>query len=150
MSGTTARPDSESTLGFHADLGGTHRLLKAVYGLFPIVAGLDKFTNLLVTWTELLPAAIGSLLPVEPLVFMYVVGVIEIVAGLVVLSRYTEYGASLVAAWLVSIAVVQVVGGNYDIAVRDVWIAVGAIALAQLDAAVIDRTTDEDVSGESQ
>lgn len=143
MSGTTARSDSESTLGFRADPTGTHRLLKTVYGLFPIVAGLDKFTNVLVTWTELLPAAIGSSLPVEPFAFMYVVGVIEVVAGLIVLSRYTEYGAYLVAAWLVSIAVVQVVGGNYDIAVRDLWIAVGAIALAQLDAAVAGRTADD-------
>lgn len=116
------------------DLEQTWRLLWAVYGLFPIVAGLDKFTNLLADWTDFLPSVIGGAIPVSPQVFMYLVGIVEIVAGIVVLWR-TEYGAYLVAAWLTAIAVVQIIGGNFDIAVRDLWIAVGAIALAQLTAA---------------
>lgn len=101
----------------------------------PIVAGLDKFTNVLVTWTEYLPAAVADSLPVEAQTFMYLVGVIEIVAGLVVLSRYTEYGAYLVAAWLVAIAATVSLGGHYDVAVRDLVMTVGAVALAQLEAA---------------
>lgn len=109
--------------------------MKYTYGLVPIVAGLDKFTNLLTTWTELLPEAVAGALPVAPAVFMYVVGVVEVVAGVVVLTRYTEYGAYLVAAWLLGIAAVLVVGGNFDVAVRDVVMAVGAVALAQLHAA---------------
>lgn len=116
------------------DLRQTWRLLWVVYGLFPIVAGIDKFTNLLATWTDFLPSVFVGALPVSPQMFMYLVGVIEIVAGIIVLWR-TEYGAYLVAAWLTAIAVVQIVGGNFDIAVRDLWIAVGAIALAQLTAA---------------
>lgn len=135
MAETAAARESESTASFRTDLEGTRRLLKAVYGLFPIVAGLDKFANVLANWPEFLPAMVGSALPVDPQVFMYLVGVIEIVAGVIVLSRYTAYGAYVVAAWLVSIAAVQVIAGNYDIAVRDVWIAVGAIALARLYAA---------------
>lgn len=76
---------------------------------------------------------IAELLPVAPQTFMYVVGVIEIAAGIIVFWR-TEHGAYLVAAWLTAIAMTQVIGGNFDIAVRDIWIAVGAIALAQLAA----------------
>lgn len=118
------------------NLERTYRLLWVVYGVFPIMAGVDKFTNLLVDWTGALPAGIGGVLPVSPQVFMYLVGIIEVIAGVIVLWR-TEYGAYLVAAWLTAIAVVQVIGGNFDIAVRDLWIAVGAIALAQLTAADI-------------
>lgn len=139
MSETTTRSDTTLAGSVRSNLTQTHRLLKLVYGLFPIVAGLDKFANVVTTWTALLPAAVENALPVEPIVFMAIVGVIEIVAGLVVLSRYTEFGAYLVAAWLVTIAATQIAGGNYDIAVRDLWIAVGAIALAQLDAT--QRTT---------
>lgn len=123
---------SKSTV--RGDLGQTWRLLWVVYGLFPIVAGLDKFTNLLADWTDFLPSVIGGALPVSPQGFMYLVGLIEIVAGIIVLWR-TEYGAYLVAIWLTAIAVVQIISGNFDIAVRDLWIAVGAIALAQLTAA---------------
>lgn len=135
MSETTAQAESTTVAGYRGNVDATRRLLKVVYGLVPIVAGADKFTNLLTTWTELLPAAIAGALPVEPTVIMYVVGVVEIVAGVVVLSRYTEEGAYLVAAWLAAVAVTQVVGGNYDVAVRDLVMAVGAVALAQLEAA---------------
>lgn len=112
----------------------TRQLLWIVYGVFPIVAGLDKFTNLLADWTEFLPEVIVGLLPVDPQVFMYAVGAVEVVAGLLVLWR-SEYGGYVVAAWLAGIAVTQVIGGNYDVAVRDLWIAVGALALARLSAA---------------
>lgn len=130
----TATESGARTSTVRGDLGQTWRLLWVVYGVFPIVAGIDKFTNLLADWTDFLPSVIGGALPVSPQVFMYLVGVIEIVAGIIVLWR-TEYGAYLVAAWLTAIAVVQIIGGNFDIAVRDLWIAVGAIALAQLTAA---------------
>jgi uncharacterized membrane protein YphA (DoxX/SURF4 family) len=129
--GTQAAADT----GFRGNLDQTRLLLRAVYGLVPIVAGVDKFTNLLATWTDYLPAAIAGALPVEAQVFMYLVGLIEIVAGLLVLSKYTEYGAYLVAGWLVALAVVLAIGGNYDVAVRDLVMAVGAVALAQLVAA---------------
>ena len=121
--------------GFRGDLDRTRLLLRLVYGLVPIVAGVDKFTNVLATWTDYVPAAVAGALPVEVQVFMYLVGLVEIVAGLVVLSRYTEYGAYLVAGWLTAVAVVLVVGGNFDVAVRDLVMAVGAVALAQLVAA---------------
>ncbi|HKJ58457.1 MAG TPA: DoxX family protein [Halobacteriales archaeon] len=121
--------------GFRGDLHQTRLLLRVVYGLVPIVAGVDKFANVLATWTDYVPAAVAGVLPMEAQVFMYLVGLVEIVAGLVVLSRYTEYGAYLVAGWLTAVAVVLVVGGNFDVAVRDLVMAVGAVALAQLVAA---------------
>jgi uncharacterized membrane protein YphA (DoxX/SURF4 family) len=130
---TQAEPEMSK---FRGNVEQTLRLLWIVYGLFPIVAGVDKFTNLLADWSEFLPKTIAELLPINPNLFMYFVGVIEIIAGIIVLWR-TEYGAYLVAAWLTAIAVTQIVGGNYDIAVRDLWIAVGAVALAQLTASNI-------------
>lgn len=132
--GETSRQAESVATKFRGNVEQTRELLRLVYGIFPIIAGADKFTNILADWTEFLPAIIVDLLPVEPQLFMYVVGVIEIVAGIIVLWR-TEYGAYLVAAWLTAIAATQLIGGNYDIAVRDLWIAVGAIALAQLTAA---------------
>lgn len=131
MGETSTQAETTSTSTIRGNLEWTEQLLRIVYGLFPIIAGFDKFTNILVTWTEFVPSAIEAILPVAPPTFMYVVGIIEIVAGIIVFWR-TEYGASLVAVWLVAIAVTQVIGGNFDIAVRDIWIAVGAVALAQL------------------
>lgn len=130
--GETVRRTFTAT-GYSERVEGTRQLLRLVYGLFPIVAGADKFTHLLADWTNFLPQVIVNLLPVEPQMFMYGVGIVEIVAGLLVLWR-AEYGGYVVAAWLAGIAVTQVIGGNYDIAVRDLWIAVGALALARLSA----------------
>lgn len=130
----TARRTADGT-GFRGDLAATRRLLRVVYVVVPVVAGLDKFASVLTDWAEYLPATVVDVLPVEPMVFMYVVGVIEIVAGLSLLTRYAEYGAYVIAVWLLVLAGTLVVGGFYDVAVRDVVMAVGAIALAQLLAA---------------
>ena len=135
MPESSAQTHTAAQQTFRGNIEQTRLLLQLVYGLVPIVAGLDKFTNVLTTWVDYLPAAIVGVLPVEAQVFMYIVGVVEIIAGLIVFSRYTEYGAYVVAGWLLTIAVTQVIAGNYDIAVRDVVMAVGAIALAQLEVA---------------
>jgi uncharacterized membrane protein YphA (DoxX/SURF4 family) len=108
--------------------------LKVLYGVVPIVAGLDKFTNLLVDWSKYLPAWFSSALPMSPHAFMMIVGIIEIVAGLIVLSKWTRVGAVIVAAWLVAIALNLIVAGFYDIAVRDLSMAVGAWSLYRLTA----------------
>jgi uncharacterized membrane protein YphA (DoxX/SURF4 family) len=106
--------------------------LRLTYGLIPIVAGLDKFTNLLVDWKKYLNPRAVEILPMSATTFMYAVGIIEIVAGILVLSRLTRIGGFVVCAWLVSIAINLVTVGYYDIAVRDLALAVGAAALAQL------------------
>jgi uncharacterized membrane protein YphA (DoxX/SURF4 family) len=105
-------------------------ILRYTYGLVPIVAGADKFTNFLTDWTAYL-RGVESMIPIAPASFMIVVGIIEIVAGILVL-RFTRLGAYVVAAWLVAIAVVLMLGGWYDIAVRDLVMAIGAYCLARL------------------
>jgi uncharacterized membrane protein YphA (DoxX/SURF4 family) len=107
--------------------------LKLAFGLVPIVAGLDKFTNLLTDWTQYLSPLATSVLPVSAATFMHVVGVIEIAAGLLVLSKFTRLGAYVVMAWLVCIALNLLSMGRFlDVAVRDLVMATGAFTLAKL------------------
>jgi hypothetical protein len=109
--------------------------LKLCYGLVPIVAGADKFTNLLTDWTKYLPGFVTSSSPVEPSSIMMIVGAIEIVAGLAVLTKLTRLGAYVVAAWLVLVALNVGIAGYLDIAVRDLVMALGAYTLGALAAA---------------
>jgi len=107
--------------------------LRMSFGLVPLLAGLDKFLNLLTHWPKYVAPALAGALPVTPQHFMYAVGVIEIVAGLaVLLSPWTKVFAYVVAAWLAGIALNLIAGGFYDIAVRDLVMAVSAISLARL------------------
>jgi len=106
-------------------------ILQLTFGVVPIVAGLDKFTNLLTNWADYLGNNAG-LIPFDPLTFMKIVGVIEIVAGIIVLVRPLT-GAYIVMAWLICIALQLIIGGGYfDVAVRDLVMAVGAYTLAGL------------------
>lgn len=107
-------------------------LLKVTYGVVPILAGADKFTNLLTDWGRYLNPALKGILPINAEVFMMIVGVIEIIAGILVFIN-PQKGAYLVSAWLVLIALSLFAGGNYlDIAVRDLVMAVGAFSLAKI------------------
>jgi uncharacterized membrane protein YphA (DoxX/SURF4 family) len=109
-------------------------LLRVVFGAVPIVAGLDKFTNLLTDWTQYLAPSVANLLPFSARTFMHVVGVVEIVAGALVLSKFTRIGAYVVALWLVGIAFNLLTTGHYfDVAVRDLVMAAGAFTLAKLE-----------------
>jgi uncharacterized membrane protein YphA (DoxX/SURF4 family) len=110
--------------------------LRMTYGLVPLIAGADKFTNLLVDWKKYLSPVAKRALPVEPSTFMKAVGVIEMGAGALVLSRYTRLGGYVVGGWLAAIAVeLLTTRKHYDIAVRDAVIAVGAFAFAKLTEA---------------
>jgi len=111
--------------------------LRLTFGLVPIVAGLDKFFNLLTDWSQYLSPLARGALPFGPEAFMMIVGVIEIAAGALVLSKYTRLGAFVVSAWLVAIALNLISTGQYfDIAVRDLVMAVGAAMLGRLSAVV--------------
>ncbi len=124
-------------------LQNTWRSLKVFYGVVPIVAGLDKFTNLLTRWDQYLSPLALRIVPVSPATFMHVVGVVEIVAGLVVLSRETRVGAYVVSAWLVGIALNLISSGHFlDVAVRDLGMALGAFTLARLTEARVARAPD--------
>jgi len=114
------------------NLESLYRPLWLTYGLVPLLAGLDKFLNLLTDWPKYLSPWVASLLPVSPQTFMHVVGIIEIAVGLMVLTRWPRLGAWIAAAWLVLIAVNLVTMGLFDIAVRDLAMAVGAYTLARL------------------
>ena len=109
------------------------QLLHAAFVVLPVVAGLDKFANLLVDWTKYLAPVATDVLPVSASTFMYAVGVIEVIAGLAVALR-PRFGGMLVAGWLVAIALNLVIhpAGYYDIAVRDLGLAIGAAALSLL------------------
>lgn len=107
-------------------------LLRATYGLVPIVAGLDKFTNLLTNWEDYLNPTMASLLPFSPATFMMIVGIIEIIAGLIVLAR-PVIGGYIVMAWLALIALTLLASGRYlDVAVRDLVMAIGAYSFVQI------------------
>lgn len=106
--------------------------LKATYGIVPIVAGADKFTDILTHWENYLHPGIAAMLPFAPHTFMMIVGVIEIIAGILVLAK-PAVGGYIVAAWLTLIALTLLASGNYlDVAVRDLVMAIGAFSLARL------------------
>ena len=113
------------------------RALKLGYGLVPIVAGADKFTNLLVDWEKYLSPSVAESLPVSKRTFMRLVGLVEIAAGALVLSKRTRLGAFTVAAWLTAITGNLVIDGDWDIAARDALLAVGAAALGMLSPAAV-------------
>jgi hypothetical protein len=114
------------------NLENVKTLLKFTYGLIPIVAGADKFTNLLTNWPQYLHPSLKSALPFSDHTFMMIVGIIEIIAGILVFIN-VQKGAYLVSAWLVLIALQLLASGNYlDVAVRDLAMAIGAFSLAQL------------------
>ena len=109
------------------------QLLRIVYGVVPIAAGADKFFNILTNWSQYLNPTVAGLLPFSPPTFMHLVGIIEIVAGLIVLSRWTAVGAYIVSAWLALIALSLIASGRYlDVAVRDLVMSAGAYSLATL------------------
>jgi len=108
------------------------KLLKYTFGLVPIVAGLDKFTNLLTDWTQYVSTGIVEILPFGAGTFMAIAGVIEIGAGILVLVR-PFIGGLVVAAWLTLIALTLLFSGSYlDVAVRDLVMAIGVLSLAKL------------------
>lgn len=101
-------------------------------GLGPFLAGLDKFFNVLADWNTYLSPLAEKLLPISGPAFMRVVGVVEMAVGLAVLTRWTRIGAYVAAGWLVAVAANLVSMGMFDVAVRDLEIAIGAYALARL------------------
>jgi hypothetical protein len=113
-------------------------LLRAGFTVAPILFGLDKFLDWLVDWPIYLAPEINDLIPGNAHQAMLVVGVVEIVAGVVVALR-PKFGGYLVAAWLAGIIVNLLLQADfYDIALRDFGLLLGALALARL-ATAFDR-----------
>jgi uncharacterized membrane protein YphA (DoxX/SURF4 family) len=107
-------------------------LLRTAFTVAPILFGLDKFTNLMTDWTGYLAPWIDDLVPGTAQQAMYAVGVTEVVAGLLV-AIAPRVGGLVVAAWLAGIIVNLVsLGDYYDVALRDVGLLAGAVALSRL------------------
>ncbi|PYP91265.1 MAG: hypothetical protein DMG65_08290 [Candidatus Angelobacter sp. Gp1-AA117] len=105
--------------------------LRVGLGSTAFLAGLDKFTDLLTHWEKYLAPQVREKLPVSGKTFMYGVGVIEMLIGLGILSNKPRLASYAASAWLLSIAGNLALNGDYDIAVRDVNMAIAAYALAR-------------------
>ncbi|HEV7167088.1 MAG TPA: hypothetical protein VGN49_03870 [Micrococcaceae bacterium] len=110
-------------------------LLRTVFTVAPILFGLDKFANIMVHWPQYLAPVVTDVIPVSGQQFMYAVGVVEIIAGLLVAWR-PRVGSLVVCAWLAGIIInLLLVPGFYDVALRDFGLLVAALALNRLATA---------------
>ena len=110
--------------------------LRVGIGLAAFLAGLDKFVGLLADWTAYVAPIVAAALPMSPDAFMRIVGVVEMGVGAAILTRWPREGAWLAMAWLLLIAGNLVLTGRFfDVAVRDVEMAIAAFALARLTEA---------------
>ena len=131
--GAAITPSSSVTADQAHVVHSLHTWLRYLFTAVPIVAGADKFTNLLAQWDVYLNPLALRIVPVSASTFMHLVGVIEIVAGILVFVK-PRIGGYVVMGWLLAIALQLIVSGQYlDIAVRDMVIALsGAWVLARL------------------
>jgi len=152
---STTRPTSPARLGTVADrANGDERaagdalgtaahqafwLLRIAFTVAPILFGLDKFFNWSVDWPDYLASWVNSIVPGSAQDFMYVVGGVEILAGLLVLFA-PRIGAFVVAGWLAGIVINLLTYDAptyYDIALRDFGLMLGALTLGRLALAVV-------------
>jgi hypothetical protein len=135
---TTALPSSLSHAESHGPVYQAYRILQLGFVAAPILAGADKFFDKLADWDHYLAPQVSALVGGHAHGFMMVVGAIEIVAGIGVALK-PRYFAYVVAAWLLGIIVNLLLTGTYfDIALRDLGLALGALALGRL-AQLYDR-----------
>lgn len=109
-----------------------YQILHIGFTVAPILFGLDKFLNLMVDWTQYLAPLFANIIPAN--VFMPLVGVVEIIAGILVFLK-PRIGAYVVAAWLLGIILnLLILPGYFDVALRDFGLFLGALALARLSS----------------
>jgi uncharacterized membrane protein YphA (DoxX/SURF4 family) len=106
--------------------------MRLAIGLMATLAGIDKFFDMLVDWGSYVSPVTAQLLPFSTDVFMWIVGVIEVVVGLSILTALPVVGAYVASAWLLVVAVNLSLGGYFDVAVRDVVLSIAAFTLARL------------------
>jgi uncharacterized membrane protein YphA (DoxX/SURF4 family) len=132
---TTRPAGREHAASWHEPRFQAYALLRAGFAVVPVLAGLDKFFDVLVDWPKYLAPWVNDVAPGSAQDFMYFVGGVEILAGLVVALK-PRYGAYLVAGWLGGIIVNLLShSGYYDIALRDFALLIAAVALGRLAAA---------------
>jgi hypothetical protein len=111
-----------------------YQILRIGFTVAPIIAGLDKFLHVLVNWNLYLAPSVNNMLGGYGNQFMLAVGVIEVIAGIGVFFKPRIF-AYVVSLWLVGIIInLLMAGGFYDIALRDLGLSLGALALARLSA----------------
>ena len=109
-----------------------YQILHVAFVVAPLLAGLDKFFHFLVNWDMYVAPSIARMLPISVHNFMLLVGVIEVVAGVIVALR-PRIGAYIVAAWLWAIIInLLMIPGYFDLALRDFGLSLGALALGRL------------------
>ena len=130
---TVAAPTSDTVPLAQREAGyQAYLMLRFAFAVAPIAFGLDKFFNVLTDWPQYLAVWVDDLMPGSAQDFMYAVGGIEILAGVLVALR-PRYGAPIVVAWLAGIIFTLVTGpGFYDVALRDFGLMLGALTLARL------------------
>ena len=107
--------------------------LRIGLGVAPFLAGLDKFFNLLTNWKLYLNPLALRVIPVAPETFLHAIGVVELIVGVAILSKWTRFGSYVASLWRVCIALNLVAMGAFlDVAVRDVLLALAAFTLARL------------------
>ena len=135
MSTTTHAPAS-TTRDLASPTYQAFLILRSAFTVAPILFGIDKFFDYMVSWDAYLAPGIASLSPFSVHTTMYVVGVVEIAAGVLV-ALWPRIGAPIVALWLLGIIVnLLLLGGHLDIALRDLGLCLAAVALARLSVAV--------------
>src|SRR5919108_5829323 len=113
------------------ELNAAYWALRIAFGLGPLLAGLDKFTNILVNWEKYLSPVAQRVLPVSPTMFMHAVGVIEIIVGIAILLGATRIFGYVAMLWLFAIAANLIsAGAYYDIAGWGVFLGIGGSRLA--------------------
>ncbi|HEY6969930.1 MAG TPA: hypothetical protein VJA94_12040 [Candidatus Angelobacter sp.] len=111
--------------------------LRLAFFLGPFLAGLDKFFHFLVDWDKYLSPTAQRVLGNFSHPFMLIVGVIEMVVGLMVITRWPRLGAYIASLWLLLIAINLITTGQYfDIALRDIGLCLSAFGLAKLTEAM--------------
>lgn len=121
-----------TTLTNNLEINKLQTILKYTFTLMPIAAGADKFLNILVQWDTYLAPSLLEMLPFSGTTFMMIVGVIEIIAGILVFTK-TQLGAYIVSIWLLLIALSLIFTWHHpDVAVRDIVMAISAYVLAKL------------------
>lgn len=109
-----------------------YQILHLAFVVAPVIAGADKFFHVLVNWDQYLAPAVARMLPVPAHTFMLAAGAIEIVAGLLV-AFMPAVGGLVVGAWLCGIILnLLMIPGYFDVALRDLGLALAAFALARL------------------
>ena len=107
--------------------------LRIGLGVGPFLVGLDKYFNLLTNWTTYISPLVLKILPFSGQTFMHIVGVIEMIVGLGILTKWTRLGAYVASAWLLAIAInLLSMGMLFDVAVRDLEMALAAFVLARM------------------